>query len=49
MWATDCPFQVLPPHSYRASLELVNGQFDSISETDRQWILSRTAEAVFFT
>jgi predicted TIM-barrel fold metal-dependent hydrolase len=48
MWATDCPFQVLPPHSYRASLELVNGQFDSISESDRQWILSRTAEAVFF-
>jgi predicted TIM-barrel fold metal-dependent hydrolase len=49
MWATDSPFQVQSPHSYQASLELIRDRLDSVSQSDRQWILERTAESLFFT
>lgn len=49
MWATDCPFQVQPPHTYAASLELIRDRLDFVSNTDRQWLLNRTAESVFFS
>lgn len=48
MWATDCPFQVQPPHTYAASLELVRDRLDFLSTSDRQWLLQRTAESLFF-
>jgi predicted TIM-barrel fold metal-dependent hydrolase len=48
MWATDCPFQVMAPHTYLASLELVRDRLDVVSPTDREWILGRTAETLFF-
>lgn len=49
MWATDCPFQVQPPHTYAASLELIRDCLEFVSTADRQWLLQHTAESVFFS
>jgi predicted TIM-barrel fold metal-dependent hydrolase len=49
MWATDCPYQVEDGHTYKGSLELVEERLDGISSTDRQWLLAKTAERVFFS
>jgi predicted TIM-barrel fold metal-dependent hydrolase len=48
MWASDCPFQVQGEHSYTASISLIRDRLDFLSDTDRQWLLRRTAEKVFF-
>ncbi|MEX0677486.1 MAG: amidohydrolase family protein [Pirellulales bacterium] len=48
MWATDCPFQVQNGHTYRDSIELVKSRLDFLSDDDRQWLLHKTAERVFF-
>ena len=48
MWASDCPFQVAPGHSYRDSLELVKSRLEFLTPHDRNWMLRRTAEEVFF-
>jgi len=49
MWASDCPFQVQDGHTYRDSIELVRSRLDFLSDSDRQWLLRRTAEKVFFS
>jgi predicted TIM-barrel fold metal-dependent hydrolase len=49
MWATDSPYQVQSPHNYQASLELIRDRLDGVSQSDRQWILGRTAASLFFT
>lgn len=49
MWATDAPFQVSPPHTYAASVELIRDRLDFLDADDREWILRRTAERVFFS
>ena len=48
MWATDCPFQVLDGHTYRDSIDLVRQRLDFLSESDREWLLRKTADRVFF-
>ncbi|MBI2823804.1 MAG: amidohydrolase [Planctomycetia bacterium] len=48
MWATDCPYQVQEGHAYRDSIELVRSRLDFLSDADRQWLLQRAAERVFF-
>ncbi len=48
MWATDCPYQV-QEHTYANSIELVRDRLDMVSEGDREWLLRRTAEKVFFS
>jgi predicted TIM-barrel fold metal-dependent hydrolase len=48
MWATDCPFQVQEGHTYRDSIELVRSRLAFLSDDDRQWLLRKTAERVFF-
>jgi predicted TIM-barrel fold metal-dependent hydrolase len=48
MWASDCPYQVQPPHTYRASIALVRDHLDFLSGDDRQWLLRKTAESVYF-
>ncbi len=48
MWATDCPFQVLKGHTYRDSIELIRTRLDLLSESDREWLLRKTAQRVFF-
>ncbi|MEM7231053.1 MAG: amidohydrolase family protein [Planctomycetota bacterium] len=47
MWASDCPFQVVGDHDYASSIELVKS-LDFLSESDRDWILRRTAEETYF-
>lgn len=49
MWATDCPYQVQEGHTYAASIELIRDRLDSLTDEDRQWLLRKTAEKVFFT
>lgn len=48
MWATDCPFQVQGGHTFSDSIELIRDRLDFFSEGDREWILRKTAEKVFF-
>jgi predicted TIM-barrel fold metal-dependent hydrolase len=49
MWATDCPYQVQNGHTYRDSIELVRSRLDFLSADDRQWLLGKTAQRVFFS
>lgn len=46
MWASDCPFQVVD-QSYQASIDLVRERMQ-LSADDRDWLLRRTAERVYF-
>jgi len=48
MWATDCPYQVVPGHTYRDSIDLIQSGFEFLSDEDRDWLLRRTAEQIFF-
>ena len=48
MWGSDSPFQVQPPHTYTGSIELVRDRLDSLSREDREWLLRKSAERVFF-
>lgn len=48
MWATDSPYQLQPPHSYAASLELIRDRCDFLSAEGRTALLRGTAERVFF-
>ncbi len=48
LWGSDSPFQMMPPHRYRDSIELVRNRLDFLSADDRQWLLRKTAERLFF-
>jgi predicted TIM-barrel fold metal-dependent hydrolase len=48
MWATDSPYQLTPPNTYAASLELVRDRLDFLKGDDREHLLRGTAERVFF-
>lgn len=47
MWASDCPFQV-QTETYEDSISLVRDKLDFLSKDDKEWMLRRTAEGVFF-
>ena len=49
MWGSDSPYQVVSPHTYRASVAVVRDRLDGLSEGDREWLLRKTAERVFFS
>ena len=49
MWGSDCPYQLQGGHTYKASISLIRDRLDGISEADREWLLRKTAERVFFT
>lgn len=49
MWATDCPYQVQEGHNYADSIALVRDRLDFLSDGDREWLLRKTAEKVFFS
>lgn len=49
MWATDCPYQSGEGHSYGASVELVRDRLGFLSASDKEWMLRKTAEKVFFS
>jgi predicted TIM-barrel fold metal-dependent hydrolase len=48
MWASDCPFQVQKGHTYAASMNLIRERIRWLSADDRDWLLAKTAESVFF-
>ncbi|MCC7334813.1 MAG: amidohydrolase family protein [Pirellulaceae bacterium] len=48
MWGSDCPYQVQDGGTYESSLALIRDRIDFLSDSDRQWLLRRTAEKVFF-
>jgi len=48
MWATDCPFQVGGDQTYEQSLAIIRDHLDGSSDADRDWMLRKTAEKVFF-
>jgi predicted TIM-barrel fold metal-dependent hydrolase len=47
MWASDCPFQTAE-ESYEDSISLVRDRLDFLTAEDKQWMLRRTAEEVFW-
>ena len=48
LWGSDCPFQILN-EPYEASIAVIRDHLSSLSQTDREWILQRTAEELFFS
>jgi predicted TIM-barrel fold metal-dependent hydrolase len=48
MWASDCPYQVQEGHSYADSIALIRDRLDFLSAEDKEWMLRKTAERVFF-
>jgi predicted TIM-barrel fold metal-dependent hydrolase len=48
MWASDAPYQVQPPHTYAASISLIRDRLSGLSAGDKQQLLAKTAERVFF-
>ncbi|MCA9248464.1 MAG: amidohydrolase family protein [Planctomycetales bacterium] len=48
MWASDSPYQLQGKNNYAASIALIRDRLDFISESDRDWLLRKTAERVFF-
>jgi L-fuconolactonase len=48
MWASDAPYQVQGEHTYKASVALVRDRLEGLSDGDRQWLLRKTAEKVYF-
>jgi predicted TIM-barrel fold metal-dependent hydrolase len=48
MWASDAPFQVVGGHTYKDSIDLIKSGLDFLSPGDKDWLLMKTAERVFF-
>lgn len=48
MWASDCPYQIVGDHNYHDSIALIREGCDFLSPDDRQWLLRKTAEKVYF-
>ena len=48
MWASDCPYQVQEGHTYANSIALIRDRIAFLTTEDKQWMLRKTAEKVFF-
>ncbi|GAB4153342.1 MAG: amidohydrolase family protein [Planctomycetaceae bacterium] len=48
MWASDSPYQLVGEHTYKASIQLVRDRLDFVSKEDREWLMRKTAEKVYF-
>lgn len=48
MWASDCPYQIQGGNNYGDSISLIRDRADFLSAEDRQWLLRKTAERVYF-
>ena len=48
MWASDCPYQLEPPNTYAASIALVRDRIEGLSDGDREHLLRKTAEKIYF-
>ena len=49
MWASDAPYQIQGANNYQASISLVRDRMDFLSKPDREWLLAKTAEKVYFS
>lgn len=49
MWGSDCPYQLTSPNNYNDSLALITDRIDFLSADDKDWILKKSAESVFFS
>ena len=47
MWGSDCPFLVAH-EAYADGMSLIHDRIDFIPRWDKDWVLSRTAEHLFF-
>ena len=48
MWASDSPYQLVGENTYSDSIKLITERIDTLSDSDREWLLRKTAEKVFF-
>ena len=48
MWASDCPYQIQGANNYKDSISLIRDRIDFLTPDDKQWLLRKTAEKVFF-
>ncbi|HET6216662.1 MAG TPA: amidohydrolase family protein [Acidobacteriaceae bacterium] len=48
MWGSDCPFLVAH-EAYADGISLIHDRIDFIPSGDKDWVLSRTAEGLFFS
>jgi len=48
MWGSDSPYQLAEGQGYRASVSLIRERLD-VSVADREWLLRKTAERVYFS
>ena len=48
MWGSDSPYQWAEGQGYRASISLIRDRLD-ITVADREWLLRKTAEHVYFS
>lgn len=48
MWGSDSPYQIGKGNTYEASIDLIAKGADFLSDTNRDWVMRRTAEGVFF-
>lgn len=48
MWASDSPYQIVPPHNYADSLALIRERTPGLTATQKDWLLKKTAEKVYF-
>lgn len=47
MWASDAPYQMTDGNTYQASIELVTQRLDFLTESDREWLLRKTAASTY--
>jgi len=47
MWGSDCPFQ-LAHETYEDAISVIRDRLDFLSSEDREWILTGTAEELYF-
>ena len=48
MWASDCPYQLENGNTYTDSISFIRDRLNFISDADKDWLLRRTAEKIFF-
>ncbi len=49
LWASDLPYQLKEGNTYHDSIALVRSRLEFLTGTDREWLLKKTAEKVYFS
>ncbi|MFN7939448.1 MAG: amidohydrolase family protein [Bryobacteraceae bacterium] len=48
LWGSDAPYQTRAPHNYQASVDLIRQGLPFLRDDDKQWLLWRNSERLFF-